>query len=123
MEQLQENIRTFQESKPLNESEMDELFSIAKGMVQKLTVSCTECRYCLTHCPKRLDIPYLLSLYNEHCFTTSGGRRGNIAPMALAALPEERRPATCVSCRECESVCPQQIKISEAMADFVERLG
>ena len=68
--------------------------------------------------PERLDIPKLISLYNEHSFT--GG--GFIAPMVLGTLPEEKRPTACVGCRSCEAVCPQQIKISEAMSDFSARL-
>ena len=28
----------------------------------------------------------------------------------------------CIGCRSCEAVCPQQLKISEAMADFASRL-
>ena len=40
----------------------------------------------------------------------------------LEALPEEKRPSACIGCRSCEAVCPQQIKISEAMADFASRL-
>ena len=64
------------------------------------------------------DIPGLLALYNEHTFT--GG--GFIAPMAVEALPEEKRPAACIGCRSCEAVCPQQLKISEAMADFSAKL-
>lgn len=60
----------------------------------------------------------LLELYNEHNFT--GG--GFIAPMALSAVAEEKRPAACVGCRSCEAVCPQQIKISEALADFAGKL-
>jgi len=65
------------------------------------------------------DIPGLLALYNEHTFT--GGRF--IAPMAVEALPEEKRPAACIGCRSCEAVCPQQLKISEALADFARKLG
>jgi len=38
-------------------------------------------------------------------------------------LPEEKRPAACIGCRSCEAVCPQQLKISEAMADFSRKLG
>ena len=60
----------------------------------------------------------LLELYNEHSFT--GG--GFIAPMALSAVPEEKWPSACIGCRSCEKVCPQQIKISEAMADFAAKL-
>ena len=116
-EQMKENIATYSEGKPLNENEMKTLLDIADGMLSG-KLPCTACRYCTSHCPKGLDIPALLELYNEHSFT--GG--GFIAPMALSALPEDKKPSACVGCRSCEKVCPQQIKISEAMADFNAKL-
>lgn len=79
----------------------------------------TACRYCTSHCPKHLDIPELLRLYNEHKFT--GG--GFLAPMALSAMPADKQPRECIGCRSCEKVCPQNIKISEAMRNFTEILG
>ena len=119
MDQLKDNIATFAEDKPLSDQEMTTLLGIADEMVKKIVLPCTACRYCTTHCPQGLDIPYLLSLYNEHCFT--GG--GFIAPMVLQSIPEDKQPGACIGCRSCEAVCPQQIKISEAMADFVQRMG
>ncbi len=116
-EQMKANIETFETDKPLNEKEMRALLSIADGMLNG-TLPCTACHYCVSHCPKELDIPNLLELYNEHSFT--GG--GFIAPMALSAVPEEKWPSACIGCRSCEKVCPQQIKISEAMADFAAKL-
>lgn len=116
-EQLKDNIATFEEDKPLNEKEMDTLLSIADGMLNG-RVPCTACHYCVSHCPQGLDIPNLLELYNEHVFT--GG--GFIAPMALMAIPEEKHPSACIGCRSCEAVCPQQIKISEIMTDFADKL-
>ncbi len=117
MEQLQNNIRTFETERKLNKTEWDTLLGIAEEMIQKI-LPCTACRYCTAHCPKGLDIPKLLELYNEHCFT--GG--GFITPMALMAMPQEKHPSACIGCRSCEAVCPQQIKISEAMADFHKKL-
>ena len=118
LEQMQKNIRTFEEQKPLNEEEKKALLHIANEMVKKIVLPCTACHYCVSHCPKGLAIPDLLALYNEHCFT--GG--GFIAPMALSAIPKEKWPTACIGCRSCERVCPQQIKVSEAMADFAKRL-
>ena len=118
MEQLKENIRTFQEEKPLTDQEKKELLEIADQIVKKSRVPCTACHYCVSHCPQGLDIPRLLALYNEHRVT--GG--GFIAPMALSALPEDQRPGACIGCRSCEAVCPQQIHVSEVMADFNARL-
>ena len=117
-EQMKENISTFEEDKPLDEKEWEALLGIAGEMVKKIALPCTGCHYCVSHCPKQLDIPALLELYNEHSFT--GG--GFIAPMALMAVPEDKHPDACIGCRSCEAVCPQQIKISEAMADFASRL-
>lgn len=118
-EQLKDNIHTFESEKPLSKQEKDELLAIAAEMLKTAGVPCTACHYCVSHCPRGLEIPSLLQLYNEHCFT--GG--GFLAPMALMALPEDKRPSACVGCRSCEKVCPQQIKISEAMADFNRKLG
>lgn len=117
--QLKENIETFGVESPLNENEMKALMSIVADMLGKKTLPCTACRYCVSHCPKGLDIPSLLSLYNEHCFTEGGF----LAPMALMAVPNEKQPSACVGCRSCEKVCPQQIKVSEAMKDFVQKMG
>lgn len=117
LEQVQKNIQTFETDKKLTQPELDTLLGIADDMIKNI-LPCTACRYCTAHCPKGLDIPALLKLYNEHCFT--GG--GFIAPMALMAVPKEKHPAACIGCRSCEAVCPQQIKISEAMANFDAKL-
>ena len=118
-EQLEKNLATFAEDKPLSEAEMKTLMDIAARMLSRGTVPCTACHYCVSHCPMSLDIPYLLSLYNEHAYT--GG--GFIAPMALSALPADKLPSACLQCRSCEQVCPQQIRISEVLADFSRKLG
>ena len=119
LQQMQDNIHTFAKDKPLTEKEMDTLLQIADGMVKKIVLPCTACHYCTSHCPQGLPIPELLALYNEHCFTEGGF----IAPMALSAYPQEKLPSACIGCRSCEAVCPQQIKISEAMADFAQKMG
>ena len=118
MAQLQDNVHTFETEKPLAEGELSELMEIADEILGRKALPCTACRYCTDHCPQGLDIPGLIGLYNEHNFTEGGF----IAPMALAACPEEKKPSACVGCRSCEAVCPQQIKISEVMKDFTEKL-
>ncbi|MBR6005818.1 MAG: aldo/keto reductase [Clostridia bacterium] len=118
-EQLKQNIETYGESKPLSEDEMNTLLAMARDMVNPKTVPCTACRYCTSHCPMELDIPFLLSLYNEHFYSDGGF----IAPMALMSLSEDKQPSACIGCGSCEAVCPQQIKIPEALASFSEMLG
>ena len=119
MEQLEKNLKTFKEDKPLSESERAALLEIARKMLSVGTVPCTACHYCVSHCPQELDIPKLLSLYNDVAY--SGG--GFVAFMAIGALPDDKKPSACLQCRSCEAVCPQQIKISEVFQDFTERLS
>ena len=122
MEQLAANIATYAEDKPLNTQEIEILTGIANDMLKGGVLPCTACHYCTAHCPQELPIPDIISLYNEHKVTSAYGL-GFIAPMALSAYPEEKRPSACLGCRSCETVCPQQIKISEMMADFSAMLG
>ena len=116
-EQLAENIKTFETDAPLSETEGEYLLSLAREMTGK-SLPCTACRYCLSKCPMQLNIPYLIELYNEDCFSNGGF----MAPMALSKLSENKKPSACLGCAACEAVCPQSIKIAEAMADFAERL-
>jgi len=117
MEQLKDNIKTFETQAPLNEKEWETILKIGEKMADG--VPCTACRYCTSHCPQELDIPTLIQLYNERKFT------GDIflIPMRLATIPEEKHPDACLGCQSCEAVCPQQIKISEIMSEFAGLIG
>lgn len=118
LEQMAENIALFEEERPLSAEETEALLGVADDMVKSNVLPCTACRYCTSHCSVGLDIPMLLALYNEHKFTNGGF----IAPMMLGTLPEDERPAACIGCGTCSSVCPQQIDIPAALADFAAML-
>ena len=117
-EQLRENIEIYNTEKPLDEKEISVLFDIAKDMTTKISVPCTACRYCTSHCPMELDIPMLLELYNNHKFSGTAYMR----PKELDELDESKLPTACIGCRSCEAVCPQQIKVSEVLTDFAARM-
>lgn len=119
-QQLKENVAVFEEEKPLTEEEYKTLMEVADSMIERIGLPCTACSYCVSHCPQKLDIPKLLSLYNEHRSTET--TMGFIAPMTLSVMPEDQRPTACIGCGSCEAVCPQQLKIAEAMADFSQRI-
>ena len=116
MEQLRDNIHTFESEKPLTDEENNLLLEIAEEM--KNSVPCTACRYCCEGCPKKLDIPRLLSLYNDMRFSPNM----NIG-MTIDALSEESRPSACIGCGMCTKICPQKIDIPRAMKEFSDMLG
>ena len=118
MDQLRENVATFSEEKPLSDSGKEALLGVARDMTEKTTLPCTACRYCTTYCPQGLDIPRIIELYNE--LSCSGGLF--LVSLAVGGLPKGKKPADCIGCRACEEVCPQNIKISEMMRNFAEKL-
>ena len=114
--QVEENVHTFSEEEPLTQQERETLFLIADEMLEKKTVPCTACRYCTDSCPRKLDIPKLLALYNDHTFTQSG----IYAPIRDFLFPEGSDPRNCIGCHRCEKACPQQIPITSYMAELAK---
>ncbi len=119
MAQVKDNLKTFETEKPLDETELKTVFDIADKITGRVKLPCTACRYCTEHCPKGLDIPEIIKLYNEHRSTEDGF----IAPMVFKSYAKEKLPSACVGCKSCEKVCPQLIKISDMMKDFSARLN
>lgn len=115
LEQMIDNIHTFESQNPLTEEENNTLLEIAESM--KDSLPCTACRYCCSDCPKKLDIPRLLALYNEMRFSPSF----NVG-MTIDSLAEEGRPSACIACGRCAKICPQKIDIPDAMKAFSEML-
>lgn len=115
LEQMKDNLATFAQREPLNESETEMMLSIAQGMMD--LVPCTACRYCCEGCPKGLDIPALLSVYNELRVSSTVN-----AAMRVEFLPEEKKPTACIACGKCARSCPQNIDIPAALKALSEKL-
>lgn len=115
-EQIQDNLKTFSEPKSLSKNEKNLLLDIAEGM--KDSVPCTACRYCCAGCPMELDIPMLLSTYNELRFSPAV----NVS-MRIEFMDESKKPSACIGCGSCMSICPQNIDIPSALKDFSDRLS
>ncbi len=115
MEQMQDNIKTFEVPKPLSEEETQVLLEIAEEM--KNSVPCTACRYCTSACPMRLDIPILISVYNDLSFASAVG-----VSMRLEGLPSDKQPSACLACGKCAKMCPQLINIPEVMKNLTTKL-
>ncbi len=104
MEQVEDNLQTFAQHKPLNGEETALVMDIAEGM--KSAVPCTACRYCCDGCPAGLDIPSLLSAYNELQIHASM----NLS-MRFEAAPIQALPSACIGCGKCSAICPQSIDV------------
>ena len=113
MAQMAENIKTFEEEKSLNREETALILAMADTI--KGSVPCTSCRYCCDSCPQGLDIPLLLSVYNDLKVQESFN-----VTMTVEALPEEKRPQACIACGKCMKMCPQNIQIPKHLQEMSE---
>ena len=109
--QMQENLATFRQAEPLDEAARSVLGEIAEGL--KDSVPCTACRYCCEGCPAGLDIPALISEYNDLKIQVT------LTPvMRLESLPAEKMPHACLQCGSCLHVCPQGIPIPDILSEL-----
>lgn len=118
--QLKENIATYAEEKPLDEGEVKLLDEIAGEMIARMAIPCTGCKYCISHCPMELDIPFLLKLQNE---SAASGAGFFIAPMAISSIDKEKWSDKCIGCGACQQVCPQRIAIPDELAKLTGTLN
>lgn len=114
--QVQDNLKTFADEKPLSKDEETTLLEIAEKM--KDSIPCTSCRYCTDSCPAGLDIPFLLNIFNEIRVVPSVN-----SYMRLDALGPGKQSSACIKCGKCVKMCPQGINIPEMMENFTETLA
>ena len=107
--QMEDNIRTFSDERPLNEAELAVLEEIAERLSG--SIPCTACRYCCAGCPVGLDIPYLMALANEY----EVGGNTLITVMRYSGLGDGKRADDCIGCGQCQEICPQKIAVPEEM--------
>lgn len=114
--QLEDNARTVSEADSLSEEEL-RVLKKACGIVRAgVSVPCTKCRYCTPNCPMGLNIPLLLSYYND-AKMDGPWRLSN-----LASAAEGKLPSACVGCGACTSHCPQSFDIPKYMRELAEMM-
>ena len=106
---------------PLTEAEVQHLMQ-ARGLIESQTaVACTGCRYCVSHCPRRIAIPEVFRFYNEIC--RYPGDDWKIRPAYLRLTHTAGGAEKCVGCKSCEAHCPQRIPIPQVMKQAAEKLA
>ena len=115
LEQMEDNLHIFSETACLTEEEEALVKKAADEFRSKVGVGCTACRYCTPNCPIGLDIPKILSLYNDVKLVNEEWR----ATFA-DAMPEGKRPEDCIGCGSCTGHCPQSLDVPAVMKEMAE---
>ncbi len=109
MEQVEDNLRTFKDFKPLSEKEQEVIRQVTEILRSRVQNGCTGCRYCMP-CPAGVDIPGCFAAWNTyHMYQNYNAVSWNWE----VSLGDAHKPVNCVQCGKCEAQCPQKIAIRE----------
>ena len=134
MEHLVDNVNTFTDFQYMNEEEYEFIEKMAVIIKEFPTVDCNDCKYCMP-CPYGINIPdifrYYNTMVNEGAVPQSQDQE-NYKKLRKAfltqynkAIPTLRQADHCIGCRQCESHCPQSIRIPNQLQRidaYIEKL-
>ncbi len=116
IEQMEDNTSYMDDFKPLTEEEKDLCFKSAEIINSQIAIPCTGCSYCTAGCPQDIPIPKYFSLYNEDMREDLEQKGWTVSFSNYNALAKKfGRASDCVSCGQCEAVCPQHLSIIDYM--------
>ncbi len=118
MEQVEDNLKTFENFEPLSEAERQVVENVAETLHGRVQNGCTACRYCMP-CPAGVNIPGCFHIWNTyHIYENAqeAERRWK------NELPEAEKAKNCIKCGKCEQVCPQKLSIREDLARLQQEL-
>ena len=106
-EQVEDNLKTFSNFKPLDEAEEKMISEIVSDLQGRVQNGCTGCRYCMP-CPAGVNIPQNFALWNKYHIY---GTYDHVKNAWEKDLKDEEKAKCCVKCGKCEKVCPQHLSI------------
>ena len=117
MEQVEDNLKTFGDFKPLSEAEAATIEEVLQIMNSRVKNGCTGCRYCMP-CPFGVNIPDTFRLWN----TYHKYQNYKMVRWGWEGMEEASKPKNCKKCGRCEKACPQKLNIREDLMKAQEDL-
>ena len=119
LDQLQDNIETYTNFKPLNDEEMAIVDVVSKELNSITEVNCTDCKYCLP-CSVGVNIPGNFKIFNDFAmYKNEGGSKWEYSMLEKASADA----SLCITCNECVPKCPQHIMIPEELSRMLDTMA
>ena len=116
--QMDDNLKTMTPFRPLDDAETEVIRRVQRALDADKSIPCTACHYCTKGCPMNIPIPEIFNVINrrkgsplfrtvrEYDIVTSGRGRAD----------------SCIACGQCESACPQGLKIISLLQECLEAM-
>lgn len=114
VEQMEDNLSYMKNFKPLNEQEQSAIQKAQEAINGVKSIPCTACHYCTDGCPQQIPIPEIFAARNRQLVL---GQLEEGKAAYKNAVTGVGSAADCIECGQCESACPQQIKVIERLKD------
>jgi predicted aldo/keto reductase-like oxidoreductase len=118
-EMIEQNVRIASMTQPLGADEKESIEASLLRFAELSKLYCTGCNYCMP-CPMGVKIPRVFELMNLH-------RVWGLTDTAKSGYQKLVKKGgsvdPCVLCGNCESKCPQEIKIIEQLQECAALLG
>lgn len=109
MEQVEDNLNTFRDFKPLSKKEQEVIEEVVELLHSRVQNGCTGCRYCMP-CPAKVDIPGNFRAWNTYHMY----QNYNMVKYSWEnEIGEEHQAKNCIKCGKCEQACPQKLSIRQ----------
>ena len=118
-EHVEDNLKTFEVLKPLNDEEKKVLAEAAQIYRTSGIIPCTDCRYCIDVCPSGVNIPEVLVRYNHHLVNKILINFAN----QYRVIKKSEQAHNCINCGLCIKHCPQGIDIPKYLKEVVDCLA
>ncbi|MBO5903968.1 MAG: aldo/keto reductase [Clostridia bacterium] len=115
--QVEDNVATMKDFKPLSEKEMAAVEKARDIFVNLGRIECTACRYCTDGCPMNIAIPDIFSLYNSKVCYRNWGTEEEYDKLTKKGS----KVCECIECGQCESACPQHLPIMSLLKKASEK--
>ena len=117
LEQVEDNLATFTDYKPLSDEECEIIDKTAEKIRASVRIGCTGCAYCMP-CPFGINIPKNFAVWNEYGMYNNPGS----VKWGLSSLKDGEFASNCQKCGLCETKCPQELKIRDALEAAAKEL-
>ena len=116
VEMVADNVGYMKDFKPLDDREMEAVKRVCDIFRAQADIPCTDCKYCMERCPKRIPIPAIFACLNSQ----KNFHYWNTKYYYGIHTDGKGKASDCIGCGVCEKACPQHLPIRELLARAVD---